>query len=171
MQGESLPRCSQKERGIPLRPHHGMCLAYFEGKGYSEGFTAHMQKTLDLFMGDEAVLICLVTYTDEICTACPNNEHGTCRDAAKVLGFDMGVLKLCGLEDGQILEFGEFARLVQKCILSVGKREEICGARPGRCSESLRRVTSTPGVGKICSCHYPCQWDELCSNRKSRWDR
>ena len=24
---------------IPLRPHHGMCLAYFKGEGYSNGFT------------------------------------------------------------------------------------------------------------------------------------
>ena len=23
---------------ICLRPHHGMCLAYFRGEGYSEGF-------------------------------------------------------------------------------------------------------------------------------------
>ena len=25
-----------------IRPHHGMCLYFFEGKGYSEGFTKHM---------------------------------------------------------------------------------------------------------------------------------
>ena len=26
-----------------------MCLAYFEGKGYSDGFTVNMQKMLDMF--------------------------------------------------------------------------------------------------------------------------
>ena len=34
---------------IPLRPHHGMCLAYFKGEGYSDGFSAHMQEMLDIF--------------------------------------------------------------------------------------------------------------------------
>ena len=34
---------------ICLRPHHGMCLAYFEGKGYSDGFTVNMQKMLEFF--------------------------------------------------------------------------------------------------------------------------
>ncbi len=38
-----------------LRPHHGMCLAYFEGKGYSEGFSAHMQEMLELFEKDVPV--------------------------------------------------------------------------------------------------------------------
>ena len=31
-------------KNIPLRPHHGMCLAYFKGEGYSNGFSAHMQE-------------------------------------------------------------------------------------------------------------------------------
>lgn len=33
---------------IRLRPHHGMCLAYFEGKGYSDDFTENMQHMLEL---------------------------------------------------------------------------------------------------------------------------
>lgn len=132
---------------IPLRPHHGMCLAYFEGKGYSEGFTAHMQKVLELLTGkisesEKLPEVRLVTHTDEICRACPNNENGVCREAARVLGFDRGVLELCGFKDGQILEFGEFARLVQEKILSAGKRGEICGG---------------------------CQWETICANRESRW--
>ena len=32
---------------IKLRAHHGMCLAFFEGKGYSAGFTAHMARILE----------------------------------------------------------------------------------------------------------------------------
>ena len=31
---------------IVLRAHHGMCLAYFIGEGYSGGFTAHMGRVL-----------------------------------------------------------------------------------------------------------------------------
>ena len=32
---------------VLLRPHHGMCLAYFKGEGYSDGFSAHMKEVLD----------------------------------------------------------------------------------------------------------------------------
>ena len=43
-------QCSKKERQTyPIRPHHGMCLAFFIGNGYSNEFTAHMQEMLDLF--------------------------------------------------------------------------------------------------------------------------
>ena len=41
-------QCSKKERQTyPIRPHHGMCLAFFIGNGYSTGFTAHMQEMLE----------------------------------------------------------------------------------------------------------------------------
>ena len=43
-------QCSKKERQTyPIRPHHGMCLAFFIGNGYSNEFTAHMQEMLELF--------------------------------------------------------------------------------------------------------------------------
>lgn len=34
----------EKQNSICLRPHHGMCLAYFEGRGYSREFAEHMGK-------------------------------------------------------------------------------------------------------------------------------
>ena len=47
MQDKSIATAYASDEGtegkiIPLRPHHGMCLAYFKGEGYSGGFTAHM---------------------------------------------------------------------------------------------------------------------------------
>ena len=50
---------------ICLRPHHGMCLAYFEGKGYSDGFTVNMQKMLEFF--EKGADIELTVSGDEIC--------------------------------------------------------------------------------------------------------
>ena len=29
-----------------LRPHHGMCFQFYEGKGYSEDFTDHMGRII-----------------------------------------------------------------------------------------------------------------------------
>ena len=66
-------------KNIPLRPHHGMCLAYFKGEGYSNGFSAHMQEMLDIFQ--KGAKIQLHADTDEICSACPNNCEGFCEAA------------------------------------------------------------------------------------------
>ncbi|MCD8346572.1 MAG: DUF1284 domain-containing protein [Lachnospiraceae bacterium] len=143
--------CKEKKTNneIPLRPHHGMCLAYFEGKGYSEGFTAHMQRMLNLLTeGDESgvsstVRIRLVTHTDAICAACPNNENGICQSADKVFRFDQGVLECCGFKDGQSMTFGAFVQKIQAQILSPGVRQTIC---------------------------QNCQWEEICAGKKSRWE-
>ena len=58
---------TMEKKRIPVRPHHGMCLAYFIGKGYSEGFSAHMEKMLHILEQD--VSIQLVVSLDEICSA------------------------------------------------------------------------------------------------------
>ena len=75
-------------QAIPVRPHHGMCLAFFIGKGYSEGFSAHMEKMLKEFQKNLPVR--LVVHTDEICSACPNNEKNVCKVflATSSLGLD-----------------------------------------------------------------------------------
>ena len=72
---------------IPLRPHHGMCLAYFKGEGYSNGFTAHMAEMLKIFL--EGKKIRLHVDTDEICSACPNNLGGHCEAGDKVAEYEM----------------------------------------------------------------------------------
>lgn len=97
---------------IPLRPHHGMCLAYFKGEGYSNGFTAHMAEMLKIFL--EGKKIRLHVDTDEICSACPNNLGGHCEAGDKVAEYDNAVLEKCGLKAGQTLHFSEFTKKSRK---------------------------------------------------------
>ena len=103
-----------EKKRIPVRPHHGMCLAYFIGKGYSEGFSAHMEKMLHILEQD--VSIRLVVSLDEICSACPNRqvtveasgaEKEICEAQEKVYRYDHGVLDACGLAEGEELNFLE----------------------------------------------------------------
>lgn len=35
------------KKRLELRAHHGLCFNFFEGKGYSEEFTKHMQSVYD----------------------------------------------------------------------------------------------------------------------------
>ena len=83
---------------LTLRPHHGMCLAYFTGHGYSGAFSAHMAATLAALTPERPVR--LAAETDEICSACPNNEGGLCSRPERVAGYDRAVLDRCGLEEG-----------------------------------------------------------------------
>lgn len=110
---------------IKLRAHHGMCLAFFEGKGYSQGFTAHMQSVLERMQENPALE--LVTQGDVICTECPNLINGLCSTPELVLQYDRQVLARCGLKEHDCLSWSDFAELVSRNILQTGSREEICG--------------------------------------------
>lgn len=125
---------------VILRAHHGMCLAYFIGEGYSGGFTAHMSRVLAALTPDTPVQ--LTAAVDMVCAACPNNLGGVCVTDASAAGYDRAVLERCGLAEGAEMTFGAFTALVQERILGPGLRREICGG---------------------------CQWDGICSRQSSRW--
>lgn len=127
---------------IRLRPHHGMCLAYFEGKGYSDSFTVNMQQMLEIF--ENGTDVELTAAGDEICKACPNLKAGACVSAGLVETYDQKVLEACDLGEKAHMTFREFVDNVQKNVIESGKREKICGN---------------------------CQWNEICSNKQSRWQK
>ena len=135
MSGEPL-----QGRALPLRPHHGMCMAFFVGHGYSDGFTAHMGALL-ASLGPESP-VRLAVGADAVCGACPNNLDGLCDKPELVASYDRAVLDPCGLEEGCELPFGRFTALVEENILSRGRRASICG---------------------------DCQWNDICASQRSRW--
>lgn len=108
-----------------LRPHHGMCIEFFKGKGYSEEFTAHMKEVIRELEGNP--LIRLSSHADELCSKCPHNREGICKSADKTAGYDREVLIRCGLSDGVLVSYSDFKKAVYDNILLAGKREEICG--------------------------------------------
>lgn len=122
---------------IQLRAHHGMCLAFFQGQGYSSDFTAHMAKIMRLMR--ENPTIQLVCHSDIICDKCPNliRSHRKCNTASFVKQCDLMVLSLCGLQENTIMQWDPFFRLVCERILVPGKRPVICGQ---------------------------CQWNDICND-------
>lgn len=108
-----------------LRAHHGMCLAFFRGQGYSGEFTCHMGQVLDSLRRNPPVL--LLDGADDICVCCPKLRGGVCETAEKVRSYDRQVLELCGLRAGDILPWEDFAALVRENILQPGRREAVCG--------------------------------------------
>ncbi|MCD8211898.1 MAG: DUF1284 domain-containing protein [Oscillospiraceae bacterium] len=110
---------------LPLRPHHGMCLAYFRGLGYSGAFARGMEKTKAELETGAAVRLSL--QPDKICAACPNLADVRCASWEKVERYDRHVLALCSLSEGTVLPYPVFSALIRHRILLPGLREKVCG--------------------------------------------
>ena len=110
-----------------LRPHHGMCFQFYEGKGYSEDFTDHMGRIVRDMEVDPSQMVRLKAGTDIVCENCPNNEAGMCTSQDKVTRYDREVLKACGLSEDDEISFERFRMLVKNKIIQAGIRREICG--------------------------------------------
>ena len=115
---------------IKVRAHHGMCLFFFIGKGYSSDFTQNMwnYKTMLLEKNPE---VTIVAELDDICSKCPNNVEDTafgrrCTSQEKVLRYDRGVLDTLGIESGTTMHFKDFYFRVEQEIIQKGHRPEIC---------------------------------------------
>ncbi|MCH5163461.1 MAG: DUF1284 domain-containing protein [Clostridiales bacterium] len=120
---------------IKLRAHHGMCLRYFVGKGYSNDFVKNMLNIKEELKTNPRVLI--TASPDVICKFCPGNVGGICDSQDKVDFYDKAVLSMCNISDGTVMQYLDFENLVHKNILSQGRRKEICRG---------------------------CEWDELCND-------
>lgn len=125
-------------KNIPLRPHHGMCLAYFKGEGYSNGFSAHMQEMLDIFQ--KGAKIQLHADTDEICSACPNNEKGCCSSFSLVEAYDNAVLELCGLRMDRSWNLMILQMLFKRKSWHQERGKKSVGIVSGTPSVKVRRV-------------------------------
>ena len=125
---------------IKLRAHHGMCLAFFRGEGYSNSFSEHMAEIKRELQGNPKLQ--LLAETDVICEKCPNlileanGESSHCNTPLLVKGYDQAVLDICGLKANSVTDWQTFSTLVEERILHSQKRIEICGN---------------------------CQWNDLCS--------
>lgn len=107
-----------------IRPHHGLCTQFFEGKGYSDAFTLHMREVIEEL--EQNPEIELVTVSDEICSFCPNCEEHGCTNSKKVKRYDTKVLELTGAQAGQEIYWKDFVQKVKENIIEAGKMQEVC---------------------------------------------
>lgn len=108
-----------------LRPHHALCVLFFEGKGYSQEFVENMTS----FVSEPSTTLQLTTGCDTLCQACPHNQNGYCEDEAKVSLFDQRTMDLAGagLETDQPIPLRELCQRVYDTILQQGLLAEVCG--------------------------------------------
>lgn len=128
-------------RPLALRPHHGLCIRHFTGKGYSPAFVENMACVIAALRAEPAAEILLATGADTLCVCCPHNRGGVCASAPKPCAYDVAVLRLCDLEPGQRICWRDFQKLVERRILRPGLLETVCAG---------------------------CQWLEICRSQNNK---
>lgn len=111
---------------IEIRPHHGLCAEFFQGKGYSGEFTENMMAVLKMLAENDLQVVPKAD-TDLICGHCPNNNGDCCTSEEKVLRYDKKVLELCGIAEGISLSWEDYRRLLREKIIGAGIIREVCG--------------------------------------------
>ena len=106
-----------------LRPHHALCLAFFEGKGYSGDFVRNMAKIKEL-LTDSDPEVRLTTDWDMICRRCPHSD-GSCGEKAPC--YDRAVLEICGLSEGQVIKWSRLSQTAEELIIKAGRLPQVCG--------------------------------------------
>lgn len=85
-----------------MRGHHLVCLHFFGGEGYSEGFVENLLRTL---VNIKQRGVAVVEGADDICAACPYLDEKVCafnREAeAEVAGMDRLALELLEVSPGE----------------------------------------------------------------------
>ena len=129
---------------IRLRPHHGLCIQHFTGKGYSAAFVANMTHVIAVLRAMPETQIELTADMDVLCACCPHNQEGACESSPKPSLYDQAVLQCCGLQMGQRLSWKEFQKHVSQRILERGLLEQVCRGCQwlSLCQETTKRIYS-----------------------------
>lgn len=110
---------------IQLRPHHALCSQFFTGHGYSKEFVENMTDILNL-LNTKNPKIKFVDCCDDICSSCPNNKNGNCRDENKIREMDKGCLDEFNFNIDEELYWNDIKSKVMDKIDSQSSLPSIC---------------------------------------------
>lgn len=129
---------------IRYRPHHFLCSLGFQGKGYSDAFTANMGSIVDDRLrapGGDDVDIVVVPAADDICAPCPKRRGTLCTEQERIATLDARHARALGLFAGSRLSWGEAKRRIVRHV-PPGSLSQICaGCRwldHGMCETALK---------------------------------
>lgn len=108
-----------------IRPHHMLCLQFFEGKGYSEGFVKNMMGVKQK-LEQKNPLIKIVEGADDICAGCPNNIGGKCKDEDSIKLHDERVYEQVMKQIGNCASWDDITDAVRTNIIEPGKVKQVC---------------------------------------------
>lgn len=109
-----------------IRPHHMLCLQFFEGKGYSDGFVENMLKIKKLLEKENPV-VNIVEGADMICEECPHRRGNACKNEESVCGHDKRVYEQVIEKVGKQAHWSEITTAIYNNIIHAGIMKSTCG--------------------------------------------
>ena len=135
---------------LPYRRHHFLCSLGFEGKGYSDAFTASMAAIVQGRLrapGGAATLIGVTATADAICAPCPKRQGSGCIEQARIDALDAAHGAALGIAPGDQLTWGDALALIRARVMP-GDLARLCvGCRwhaEGMCEAALARLHASP---------------------------
>ncbi len=131
-----------------LRFHHLLCILGFRGLGYNEKFIKKMENVIQRIKEHPDLEVEVIKECDDICSACPFNVEGFCRN--EVVGGeeavgrkDQRVAERVKLKEREKYSVKEILNLIKKKI-KPGDLSVICKNYPwlemGYCEEGLEEI-------------------------------
>ncbi|HQU70116.1 MAG TPA: DUF1284 domain-containing protein [Albidovulum sp.] len=137
---------------IRYRPHHFLCSLGFEGKGYSENFTANMTAIVMGRLraeGGDATVIAVTGATDDICAPCPKRRGRLCTNQDKIKTLDRAHAAALKLEPREVLTWGEAKDRIRANV-PAGSLKTLCAGCEweayGMCEAALSRLHNEEGA-------------------------
>jgi hypothetical protein len=135
-----------KQSPVKFRPHHYLCALGFQGKGYSEDFTANMHAIVVEQLradGGDTREIQTVGWTDDICGPCPKRRGRLCSDQPKIKSLDRSHAAALKLEPNEILTWGQAKERIKKHV-PAGSLSSVCAGcqwlEYGMCEAALKEL-------------------------------
>ncbi|MCV6585863.1 MAG: DUF1284 domain-containing protein [Marinibacterium sp.] len=135
---------------IRFRPHHFLCAIGFQGKGYSDAFTANMTRiVVDRLRAPSGAseLIEVTGATDDICTPCPHRRGQLCESQAKISALDARHAAALRLIPGEQLTWGDAQERIRAHV-PPGALSQICcdcqWLAYGMCETALAALHAAP---------------------------
>jgi len=131
-----------------LRAHHLLCILGFRGLGYDEKFIKKMEGVIQRIKEHPDLRIEIIKECDDICSACPFNIDGLCKNEAvggekAVREKDQEVAERLELKEGKGSSIKEILNLIKEKI-KPGDLSVICKDCPwlkmGYCEEGLKKI-------------------------------
>ncbi|MCA8878714.1 MAG: DUF1284 domain-containing protein [Rhodobacteraceae bacterium] len=132
---------------VRFRPHHFLCALGYQGKGYSDRFTANMSAIVlgRLRAPDGGRTIIEVTgATDDICAPCPKRRGDHCMSQVQIAALDSRHAAALGLAPGDRLTWAE-AQVRIRHRVHADDLDRLCRGcgwlALGLCKAALRSLT------------------------------
>lgn len=147
MPGETAPSAGRAP--VEFRRHHFLCALGFQGKGYSDEFTANMAGIVARLRGDGGaeIEIDVVAQADCICGPCPLRRGIGCESNSRINALDRAHGAALKIAPGDRITWGDALQAI-KAHVQPGDLSRICAGCQwlefGLCEAALQRLHDQP---------------------------